>query len=194
MLGDIVGNAEGGEVAAGHEGLFADLDDIDQLGRIAVQVDDVGRLPRGLGAGVHRHRHVSLGQGRCVIAAVPVMATMKPASWYSRISPSLSSGLAWARKSSTLASAAMSGLSPVVDRLDSHAPQLLEAFLNAGFDNIFQVDYSQDGSIPTDHQRCSPGVGNSIDLFDQVLVRNAPLLIDKGDDGFGRPLRQTTGQ
>ena len=48
----------------------------------------------------------------------PVIATMKPCSWFSRISRSLSSGFACARKPSTLASAAMaaavSGLSPVI--------------------------------------------------------------------------------
>ena len=48
----------------------------------------------------------------------PVMATSRPPAWYSRISLSLASGVAWARKSSTPASAAMaaavSGLSPVI--------------------------------------------------------------------------------
>ena len=48
----------------------------------------------------------------------PVMATSRPPLWYSRISLSLASGVAWARKSSTPASAAMaaavSGLSPVI--------------------------------------------------------------------------------
>ncbi len=48
----------------------------------------------------------------------PVMATRRPPAWYSRIIFSLASGVAWARKSSTPASAAMavavSGLSPVI--------------------------------------------------------------------------------
>src|SRR5512145_9748 len=48
----------------------------------------------------------------------PFMATNRPPVWYSRISLSLASGVAWARKSSTPASAAMaaavSGLSPVI--------------------------------------------------------------------------------
>ena len=48
----------------------------------------------------------------------PVMATSRPPAWYSRISLSFASGVAWARKSSTPASAAIaaavSGLSPVI--------------------------------------------------------------------------------
>ena len=48
----------------------------------------------------------------------PVIATSRPPAWYSRISLSLASGVACARKSSTPASAAMaaavSGLSPVI--------------------------------------------------------------------------------
>ena len=48
----------------------------------------------------------------------PVMATRRPPAWYSRMSLSLASGVACARKSSTPASAAMaaavSGLSPVI--------------------------------------------------------------------------------
>ena len=48
----------------------------------------------------------------------PVIATSRPSFWMSRISFSLASGVAWARKSSTPASAlmaaAVSGLSPVI--------------------------------------------------------------------------------
>ena len=48
----------------------------------------------------------------------PVMATSLPPVWYSRMSSSFASGVAWARKSSTPASAAIaaavSGLSPVI--------------------------------------------------------------------------------
>ena len=70
VLGDVVGDAEGGQVAAGHQDLLADLDDVQELGRVAVEVDDVGRLAGRLGAGVHGHRHVGLGQGRGVVGAV----------------------------------------------------------------------------------------------------------------------------
>src|SRR5437016_13344291 len=48
----------------------------------------------------------------------PVMATRRPSAWMSRSSLSLASGVAWARKSSTPASALMAaavrGLSPVI--------------------------------------------------------------------------------
>ena len=76
------------------------------------------------------------------------MATSVPPVWYSRISLSFASGVAWARKSSTPASAAMaaavSGLSPGDHhRLDAHLAQVGEALLDAAFDDILQVDHAQ---------------------------------------------------
>ena len=58
------------ECPAGHEQLLADLDDLDELGRVAIEVDHVAGLLGGLGAGVHGHADVGLGQGRGVVGAV----------------------------------------------------------------------------------------------------------------------------
>ncbi|MGZ8648049.1 MAG: HAD-IC family P-type ATPase, partial [Solirubrobacteraceae bacterium] len=46
--------------AARHDQLLADLDDVEQLGGGAVEVDHVARFAGSLGAGVHRHPHVGL--------------------------------------------------------------------------------------------------------------------------------------
>ena len=70
ILGHVVGDAEGGQRAAGHQQLLADLDDLDQLGGVAVQIDHVAGLAGGHGAGVHRHAHIGLGQRRGVVGAV----------------------------------------------------------------------------------------------------------------------------
>ena len=56
--------------AARHEELLADLDDLEQLGRVGVEVDHVAGLLRRLRAGVHGHADVGLGQRRRVVGAV----------------------------------------------------------------------------------------------------------------------------
>ena len=70
IFGHVVGDAEGGQRAAGHQQLLADLDDLDQLGRVAVEIDHVAGFLGGLGAGVHGHADVGLGQRRGVVGAV----------------------------------------------------------------------------------------------------------------------------
>ena len=67
---DVVGDAESRQRTAGHQHLLPDLDDLDQLGRIAVEVDHVARFARGLGAGVHRHADVGLRERGRVVGAV----------------------------------------------------------------------------------------------------------------------------
>ena len=61
VLGDVVGDGEGGERAAGHEELFADGYDLDELGGVAVEIDHVAGFFGGLRAGVHGYAYVGLG-------------------------------------------------------------------------------------------------------------------------------------
>ena len=55
---------------SGDQQLLADLDDLDELGRVGVEVDHVAGLLRGRRAGVHRDPDVGLGQRRGVVGAV----------------------------------------------------------------------------------------------------------------------------
>ena len=70
VLGDIVGHAEGRQGSARDQHLLADLDDLDELGRVGVQVHHVARLLGGLGAGIHGDPHVGLGQRGRIVGAV----------------------------------------------------------------------------------------------------------------------------
>ena len=70
ILRHVVGDRERGQRAARHQQLLADLDDLDQLGRIGIEVDHVAGLARGLRAGVHGDADVGLGQRRRVVGAV----------------------------------------------------------------------------------------------------------------------------
>ncbi len=70
VFGDVVGDGERRERSAGDEELLADLDDVDELGGIGVEVDHVPGFLGRLGAGVHRHAHVGLGERGGVVGAV----------------------------------------------------------------------------------------------------------------------------
>ena len=67
---DVVRDAEGRERTARDQHLFSDLDDVEQLRRIAVEIDHVAGFARGLRAGVHRHAHIGLRERRRVVRAV----------------------------------------------------------------------------------------------------------------------------
>ena len=94
----------------------------------------------------------------------PVMATSWPLGWYSRMSASLLSGVASARKSSTPASAAMaaavSGLSPVIItvRMPDSA-QFGEALADAAFDDVLEMDNAQNPRPFGNHQRRASAAG-----------------------------------
>src|SRR5262249_17883641 len=62
ILRHVVGDREGSERTTRHQQLLADLDHLDQLGRVGIEIDHVARLARGLRAGVHGDADVGLGE------------------------------------------------------------------------------------------------------------------------------------
>ena len=70
VLRDVVGDAEGREIAARHQHLLADLDHRQQLGRVRIEVDHVAGLLGGLRAAVHGDGDVGLRERRGVVGAV----------------------------------------------------------------------------------------------------------------------------
>ena len=165
VLRDIVGNAEGGQCAARHQQLLADLHDLDQLGGVAVQVDHVGGLPGGLGAGVHSHGHIRLGQGRGVVGAVAGHGD-QPAAGLGipdQLELGLGSGLGQEVIHTGFGGNGR-GRQRVIagnhDRLDAHLAQLGETFLDAALDDIFQVDHAQGFIVAHHHQGRATGAGD----------------------------------
>ena len=119
VLGHVVGDGEGGERTPGDEQLLADLDDVDELGRVGVEVDHVARPPWPPSSPCSWPRPTSAwASAGASLVPSPVMATSLPPSCSARMRAILASGVASARKSSTPASwamaAAVSGLSPVI--------------------------------------------------------------------------------
>src|SRR6185369_11358590 len=70
IFGHVVGNRERSERAARNQQLFADFDDLDELGGVRVQIHHVAGFLRRLRAGVHGHSDIGLRQGRGIIRAV----------------------------------------------------------------------------------------------------------------------------
>ena len=97
VFGDVVRDAERGERSPGHQHLLAGLDDLDQLGGIGIEVDHVAGFLGGLGAGVHCHGHIGLGERGASLVPSPVIATSRPSAWCLRMSASFASGVASAR-------------------------------------------------------------------------------------------------
>ena len=70
VLRDVVGDRERRQRATGDQQLLADLDDLDELGRVGVEVDHVAGLLGRRRAGVHRDADVGLRERGRVVGAV----------------------------------------------------------------------------------------------------------------------------
>ena len=175
VLGDIIGNTEGGQISAGHQDLLAYLDNIQQLGRVAVQIDNVGCLAGRLSTGVHGHRHICLSQRRGIICArrrswppcirppgIHGSAAVCPPAWPGPENRPPGPRQQWQR--------AVKGLSPVIMTvLMPITAQLQETLLDTGLDDVLQVDYPQDLRIAADDKRCGTCPGDPVHYVVQII-------------------------
>ena len=139
--------------AARHQELLADLDDLDELGRVGVEVDHVAGLARGLGAGLHGDADIGLRQRRGVVGAV--------AAHGDRAGPSACSladvgELVLGRRlGDEVVDARFRGdgrrghriVAGDHDGLDAHAAQLGEALLDVGLDHVLEVDDAEQPAV-----------------------------------------------
>ena len=119
VLGHVVGDRERGQRAARHQELLADLDDLDELGRVGVEVDHVAGLARRHRAGVHGDADIGLRQRRRVVGAVAAhgdeLALGLLVADELRACPPASPGRGSRRRPASAAmAAAVIGLSPVI--------------------------------------------------------------------------------
>src|SRR6185437_13631772 len=119
----------------------------------------------------------------------PHMATSLPLACSLRMSVSLASGVACARKSSTPASAAMaaavSGLSPVIITVQAHAAQFGEPLANAAFHDVLQVDDAERAAILRHGQRRTAASAYGVG---EVAQLGRGLMFQERDDGVHRAL------
>ena len=167
ILRHVVGDGEGGQRAAGHQQLLADLHHLDELGRVAVEVDHVAGLARRHRAGVHRDADVGLGQRRRVVGAVAAHGD------------ELALGLLVAdelelrlrrRLGEEVVDAGLGGdgggghrvVAGDHHRADAHAAQLGEALADAALDDVLEVDDAEEPAVLRHGERRAAGLADAL--------------------------------
>ena len=194
VLRDVVGDRERRQRAARHEQLLADLDDLDQFGRIRIEIDHVRRLFGGLRAGVHRDADVGLGERRSVVRAVaghrdePARALLAPDQRHLRLGRGLGqeivdAGFARDRRCGERVVAGDH------DRANPHRAQAIEALLHVRLEDVFQMDDAKNLGVLGEQQRRAAGAGDAFDVGVELrLVAIAAAFANQRDDGVRRAL------
>ena len=167
ILGDIVGDGEGRERAPSDQQLFADLDDLDQLGGVAVEVDHVARFARGLGAGLHGDADIGLGQSRGVVRSVAAHGHEAALGLFLADQAQL---VLRRRLGEEVVDAGFGGDGGGGDwfvardhhRPQAHAAQVGEALLHPRLDHVLEVDDAHQLEVLGDRQRRSAGARDAI--------------------------------
>ena len=158
VLGHVVGDGEGGQRAARHQQLLADLDDLDELGGIGVEIDHVAGFLGGLRAGVHGHAYVGLRQRGRVVGAVAGHGDQLALALLALDQVHLVFGLGFGEKVVDAGLARNHGGGQRIvagdhDGANAHGAQAGEAILQAALDDVLEVDDAERGGVLRDHQR-----------------------------------------
>jgi hypothetical protein len=193
VLGDIVGDGEGGERAARHEQLFADGHHLDELGGIAVQVHHVAGFLGGHGAGVHGQADIGLGQGGRVVGAVAGHGDEASAGLLllDQVHLVLGRGLGQEIVHAGFGRDGGGGQRVIAgdhDGADAHVAQLLEALAHAALDDILQVHHAEGAVAIGHHQRGAAKARDAVGDFDQLRRDLAAVLADELGDAIGGAL------
>ncbi len=148
VLRHVVGDAEGRQRAARNQQLLADFDDLDELGRVRVEIDHVAGFLGGLRAGVHGHADVGLRERRRVVGAVAGHRHQSPACLFLADQRELvfGRGLGEEVVDPGLLRDGGGGERVVArdhDRADAHRAETLEAVRDAALDNVFELDRAE---------------------------------------------------
>ena len=190
VLRHVVGDRERRQRAAGDEELLADLHDLDQLGRVRVEVDHVPCFFRGLRAGVHGHADVCLGERRSVVGAVAGHGDQLAVGLLASDERHL---VFWRRLCQKVIDAGFGrdrrGGERVVagdhHRLDAHRPQMREPIADAALDDVLQMNDAEGAAALGDDERRAAGAGHTLNDRGE-LVRHAATPADNPRlDGLG---------
>ena len=140
--------------AARDQHLFPDLDDVDQLGRVTVEIDHVAGFARGLRARVHGDADIGLGErGRVVRSVAGHRDEMAVRLFLTNAFKFLfGRGLGHEIVHASFGGDRRGGERIVAGdhhRLDSHFAQMGEALLDAAFDDVLQLDRRRVSPCPT---------------------------------------------
>ncbi|MPL86091.1 hypothetical protein SDC9_32067 [bioreactor metagenome] len=179
VLRHVIGDREGGQRAARDQQLLAHHHHLDQLGRIAVEVDQVRRLLRGGRARVHRHPHIRLRQRGRVVRAVAAHRDQPPARLFAADVVELHLGRRFGKEvvHPRLGGDCGGGQGIVTGdhhRADAHRAQLGKALAHAGLDHVLQMDRAEDHVVLRHQKRRAAGAGDLVDPRAQRRIGGAP--------------------
>ena len=194
ILRHVVRDAEGGQRAAGDQHLFPDLNDVEQLRRIAVEIDHVAGFARGLSAGVHCDADVGLRERGRVVRAVTGHGDQMAFGLF------LADALQFffrRRLGHEIVYTGFSGdgcggqwiVAGDHHRSDSHLAQLRETFLDSAFDDVFQFDCSERHHVRRDDQRSAARREISSTVFATACGKIAAADSTKARTASAAPLR-----
>ena len=148
VLRHVVRDRERGEGSAGDQQLLADLDDLDELGRVGVEVDHVPGLLGGLRAGVHGDADVGLGERGRVVGAVAGHGDEPPAGLLAADQRHLVLGRGFGEEvvDAGFVGDGRRGERVVAGdhhRADAHESQLVEALAHALLDDVLELDHAE---------------------------------------------------
>ena len=178
----IVRDTERRQRTACDQHLFPDLDDVEQLGRVAVEVDHVAGFARGLRARVHRHADISLRERRRIVRAVAghghemTVGLFLTNAFQFLLRRRLRHEIVYAR----LSSDGRGGQRIVAGdhhRLDSHFAQLREAIFDPAFDHVFELDRAERHHVRGDNERSSAAMRDFIDCLRRPAAEKFRRLI-----------------
>src|SRR5208283_2664778 len=165
-------------------------DDFDELGGVGIEIDHVAGLAGGLGAGVHGHADVGLGQGGGVVGAVAdhgdefaALLLLADAGQFV-----LGFGLGDVIVHTGLGGDGGGGEVVVAgdhDGADAHFAELGEALLDAAFDNVLELDEAEGFGTVGHEERRGALAGDFLNFFHEALVNLAAVRADIPNDGLG---------
>ena len=193
VFGYVVGNRKRGQRAARHQELLANLHNLNQLGRVGVEVDHVAGLLGCLRARVHGHAHIGLRQCGGIVGAVAGHGYQFALALLTLDQVHLVLGLGLGQKvvHSSFARNHRRGQRVVAgnhDGANAHGAQPRQALLQTALDDVLQVNHAQCGRVLRHHQRRTAQPRYIFHRVAYLLRQLRPLLFKEACNRIHRAL------
>ncbi len=147
--------------------MFADFNDFNELGGIAIKIDHIACFSRGNRTGIHGHADIRLSKGRGVVCAVAAHCNKFPLRLFLSDERQLVFRRCLRKKvvHTCFGSDGCCGHGVVTgnhDSADTHSAQLGKALADAAFDDVLQVHDTEKVAIFSDGKRCAASLGDCV--------------------------------